>query len=382
MPPLKLCFVGWADHVHLERWAGYFAKRGHEVSIISFSDLGRYPEGVVQYRLGLEGRGLRWVVLKLRYLLWRIQPDIVHVHWGHFADPVRRAWSGPLAVTVWGSDVYRRDQFSDEQWARLREGIRAAAAVTCDSGDIAARICSEFHVDHTRVSVVQWGVDTHLFTPAAGPPTLAQELGAIGRPVVFSARNFTPVYNLETVVSAFAEVRRRVPTAMLVMKRYGGDAGYAALIATQIERLHLPDAVTIVETIPYEQMPDLYRMSDVTISVPVSDATPMAVLEAMACGSVPVVSDLPSLREWVKDGWNGFLVEPKDVSRLAECITRLLTEPALAREFAKRNLEIVSTRASQIENMARMEVIYRKLSESGASGPTGSGRAQRVADTL
>ena len=358
---LKLCFVGWADHVHLERWAGHFAKLGHRVSVISFSDRGTYPQGVQQYPLRLKGRNARWVVLELRYLLWKIRPDIVHAHWAHFAELVSRAWPGPLAVTVWGSEVYRRENFSSAQWRGLTEGLRAASVITCDSEDLAALVRSEFQLEPARVMVIQWGVDTSLFSPSIGSNRLLHELGAVGRTVVFSPRNFTSVYNLEAVVEAFAGIRRKVQTAMLLMKRHGGDASYSAKIEERIGSLGLTDAVRIMETIPYEQMPDLYRISAVTVSVPLSDATPMALLEAMACGSVPVVSDLPSLREWIKDGWNGFLVDPKDVSRLSDCVAQLIAKPALASDFARRNLEIVEARASQATHMGRMEATYRKL---------------------
>ena len=37
---MKLCFVGWGDNGHLERWAGYFAQRGHDVSVISVTGVG------------------------------------------------------------------------------------------------------------------------------------------------------------------------------------------------------------------------------------------------------------------------------------------------------------------------------------------------------
>ena len=54
------------------------------------------------------------------------------------------------------------------------------------------------------------------------------------------------------------------------------------------------------------------------ISIPTSDSTSVTLLEAMAAGSLPIVSDLPANREWIEDGKNGFLLE--DMSKLNEKI--------------------------------------------------------------
>jgi hypothetical protein len=156
----RVCFVGWADHVHLERWAGHFAHGDCDVSVISVSGLGRYPDGVRQFRIGLHGRGPRWIRLRLRHLLWRIRPDVVHVHWAHFAVAVRGIWHGPLVVTAWGSDVYRSETFSAEEWRALGDTLRAAELVTCDSADLAQTIRTSFDVPGERVALVQWGVDS------------------------------------------------------------------------------------------------------------------------------------------------------------------------------------------------------------------------------
>jgi glycosyltransferase involved in cell wall biosynthesis len=67
------------------------------------------------------------------------------------------------------------------------------------------------------------------------------------------------------------------------------------------------------------------------------------------------------LREWIRDGYNGYLVAPGDESKLAERIVRVLQSPEVSREFVQRNFEIVRTRASQSAGMERMEEIYRLL---------------------
>ena len=138
--PIRICFIGWADHVHMERWAGWFARSGHKVDVLSTSGLGSYPSGVGQHLLNRHGRGEWFARLRLRWLLARLRPQVVHVHWAHFATLAAEKWKGPFVVTAWGSDIYRRDKFSDAEWRALGNALRRADSVTCDSDDLAERL--------------------------------------------------------------------------------------------------------------------------------------------------------------------------------------------------------------------------------------------------
>jgi glycosyltransferase involved in cell wall biosynthesis len=364
MQPLKLCFVGWADHVHLERWAGYFARAGHDVSVLSMHGAGRYPPGVAQYVLRHAKRNRVLADAELRLLLWRLRPDLVHVHWAHFAVAIARVWDGPLAVTAWGSDIYRREAFTPGQWRAMCAALARASLVTCDSDDLAGALIERCGVAESVVKVVQWGVDTDLFSP--GQSALARELGIEGRPVVLSPRNFAPHYNLDTVVEAFARARQKVPSAFLLMKRYASEADYSKAVVERIDSLGLAQDCRIVDAVDYERMPDLYRAARVTISVPHSDATPVSILEAMACGSVPVVSDLPSLREWIVDGDNGYVASATDTDAIARSLVSALTLPDFQERAAARNRALVMARASQAAHMQRCQQLYRDAIQSGA----------------
>ncbi len=358
---LHLCFVGWGDHVHVERWAGYFAKRGYRVSIVSFTGVGRYPAGVLQRTVDKGSRGMRWKVLKLKYHLWRLKPDLVHAHWAHYAHPLMRAWGGPSVVTVYGSDVYRLHEQDETLQSEVIEGLQRVDFITCDSKDMEQRILALTGCGQDKVGTIQWGVDTDLFSPGGPTSKFFKSVGGRDRPVVFSARNFTPIYNQEIILTAFRHVLKEVPEALLIMKYHNGLADYRKKVEACIKDSGLGHAVHIVDSVPYEQMPDLYRAANVTISIPSFDATPMALLECMATGSAPVFSDLPSLREWIKDGWNGFLVAPPDHKLLATRIIYLLKNPNIVSEFATRNLEIVQQRASQAVHMSKIEHIYHRL---------------------
>ena len=364
--PLSLCFVGWADHIHLERWAGHFATAGHDVSILSLSGKGRYPPGVRQYVLRFAAKRPGLLELEMRLRLMQLRPRLVHVHWSHFAVPVASAWSGPLAITAWGSDIYRDDQFTRDQWLAMSRAMSRADLLTCDSEDLARAMSKKCHVPKESVHVVQWGVDVDRF--AAGRSELAHELGIADRPVVFSARNFTPIYNQETVVEAFALARESVPSAFLLMKNFGGDAAYLDAIRERIRALGLEHHCRIVDSLPYAMMPDLYRAARVMVSIPLSDATSMSLLEAMSCGSLPLLSDLPSQREWVLDGKNGLLVPPTDAEAVARGMIRGLTDERLQIEAAESNRKLVLAKANQAVHMAQCEQLYRDALGSARGG--------------
>ena len=355
----RICFIGWGNHVHLERWASYFATQGHEVSVISFTEKGRYPEGVRQYVVGLKGRGLRWIELKLRWLLYRIKPEIVHVHWAHFAVPTRKAWSGPLVVTAWGSDIYKREMFSDEEWRTLALALNQSQLVTCDSEDLARAICAELGVPARIVRVIQWGVDTTVFSPDGA--NLRAELGLEGREVVLSPRNFTPLYNQDRILAAFALLQQRRPQAFLLMKNYGGHPEVIAAIQRDIELRGLQDKVRILDTMRYDEMPALYRTADITVSIPSSDATPMSLLEAMASGSPVVVGDLPSLREWVTDRETGRVVNHSDIADVAQAMQDILADRTLRTRLIQNARELVTAQGSQRFHMGVADQCYEEL---------------------
>jgi glycosyltransferase involved in cell wall biosynthesis len=209
-----------------------------------------------------------------------------------------------------------------------------------------------------RVRRVQFGVDTQQFAPGPIDPGLHRWLDLEG-PFVFSARALRPLYRHDTVVEAVARLPGEVG---LVMSGRGADPAYRRRIEAQARSLGLEDRLRILDEIADEEMPSLYRAAAAVVSVPESDGLPATILEAMACGTPVVVSDLPGLRELLDPVAPDLIVPVGDPTRLAEAL-----ESLLARGPAERSTLAASLRDRAVEvgdrevNMLRMEALYAEL---------------------
>jgi glycosyltransferase involved in cell wall biosynthesis len=123
----------------------------------------------------------------------------------------------------------------------------------------------------------------------------------------------------------------------------------------------------------------LNRLADVGISVPASDGTPMSVLEALACGVAMIVSDLPSLHEWVEHQRNALFVPVGDVGALSNAIIRLLDDEALRKSLSEQGVRVARERADRKVWMRHYEAIYHRLIEEGPRRPSQKRRARGLA---
>ena len=85
-------------------------------------------------------------------------------------------------------------------------------------------------------------------------------------------------------------------------------------VTRTVVELGIEQAVQLLPHVQQPELADLFRRSQVMVSPSVHDGTPNSLLEGMACGCLPVAGDLESIREWIKDGENGLLVDATDPS--------------------------------------------------------------------
>jgi glycosyltransferase involved in cell wall biosynthesis len=370
---MRLCYVANPNLIHVHRWTRYFAERGHDVHLIGESPAQRPVPHIVRFYDLTSQVNIR----KIRYLPWaravrnivhRLQPDVLHAHQVSGAG-----WLGaaaayhPFLVTAWGSDLLVGAQRSWMQRQLARWVLRRADHVTCVSNGLADAALA-LGADPARLEVAPWGIDTAAFHPGPANDELRQQLGLGPGPVVLSIRALHPVYNPLDIARAIPRVLHRVPDAQFVIRTYSHDPHLLAKFRAMVHQHGASDAVHYVgELADDDAIAELYRLADVAISVPSSDGTPMSVLEAMACGVAPVLTDLPSLRDWVQDGREGLFVPVGDIEALSAAIVRLLTDATEQRRLQRQGIRLVQERAQSGVWMAHAEALYRALAGGGRS---------------
>jgi glycosyltransferase involved in cell wall biosynthesis len=183
--------------------------------------------------------------------------------------------------------------------------------------------------------------------------------GAGAPPAVISDRALEPLYNVDTIIRAFATVRAEVPEARLVIANDGSQRRRLESLARE---LGLQEAVTFAGHLSPEALRDALAAAQVYVSVPDSDSLALSTMEAMAVGALPVVSDLPS-QTWIEDGENGLRVPPHDIDALASALKRALIEHELRFRAIAVNRVRVQMEGNLQRNILALEKHFYRLAD-------------------
>lgn len=299
---------------------------------------------------------------QLRRLIAHLEPDILHAHRVSVAGWLAASINfHPLVITPWGSDLYQHPERSLIAKWLAKFVLGRADLVTADSRDLCQQAI-RYGANPKYTHLINWGVNLDVFMPGEKPIDMLNMLKILTGPIILSPRAVKPIYNLDMIVRTIPTIRNQFPNVVYIFRDYNTDPKYKLHIDNLINELDVSKSVRWLERIePWELNADVYRLADLAISIASSDGTPGSVLEAFACGVPVIASDLPSLREWIKDGHNGYLVSPRNSDDLESALLKLLNHPEKINQFRNMNLSLVRQKADQDIEMHKMDKLYRKL---------------------
>lgn len=332
MSELSRVLVVGAASPHLENYLNRIEGQGFEIALISpeasfLSD--RFPSTAVDFSLRKWGNLWR-SPRRIREVLSAYRPDAVHVHqanaYAFYTFLALRGSGVPAVLSLWGSDVLLLHERSFLIRAMTRWVLKQAQVITADARYLLRAAEKQSGGLKAEQVVCNFGV------------ALPEQLPAKEK-LIYSNRNHYALYRIDRVIKSY--VAARAAGAMdgyrLVIAGAGPETD---VLKKQVEQSGFADEVSFVGFVDRERNNSFYAKATFYISLPESDGTAMSLLEAMAHGCVPVLSDLPANREWVEDGVNGWLVAEGDSDGLLRASRR---QPET---MAQMNREIIRERAT------------------------------------
>jgi len=250
---------------------------------------------------------------------WR--PDVVHAHWlipqGLTAALICLLVrdNPPLLVTSHGTDMNGLRFWPMPGLKRLV--IRQAAGATIvSSGMLSAMKGQGLCTD--RVAIEPMGADLKTrFTPDNGISRSSHELLFVGRLVEVKGVRF--------LIAAMPEIIENHPGARLTVAGFGPEERN---LRKQAQSLGIRHKVRFIGAVPQKRLPELYRRAAVFVAPFVEtsgghqEGLGLVTIEAIGCGCLAVVSDLPATRDVIED--DAFRFTPASVEGIAKSISKAL----------------------------------------------------------
>ncbi|MGF7214078.1 glycosyltransferase involved in cell wall biosynthesis [Spirosoma lacussanchae] len=297
-----------------------------------------------------------------KHLTWFMQNEeepyqLIHAHFfmsGLVAANIKRILGIPFVVTFHAlGEVRRQYQGSCDRFPKERllveqrvmaEADRIIALCPQDRDDL----LTLYGADPQKLTIIGNGFNPDEFFPL--PPDTARtqlDIPTTG-PVILQLGRMVPRKGVDTVISALGVLKRDYKLSARLLVVGGESADPDSSKTPEIARLQqlamtegVADQVTFTGRRGRDSLRYYYSAADVFVITPWYEPFGITPLEAMACGTPVIGSNVGGIKHTVRDQKTGFLVPPRQPKALAERLSVLLTNPDLMHRMGQRALRHV-----------------------------------------
>lgn len=366
--------------VVVQKVARAMVERGHQVTLITASDRGQPYEDedqgvrLVRIRSGTnpfwsEGRLPLLRSDRLKQIVDQVQPDVINTHDGALLSwqltrlnqeksaipEVLTAHFLPRFVRYYARVGDTIDRvLEDLTWGITLRMINAFDHVVFPT----VTQQSLFHQEGLLAPsiVISNGIDTGRYQPGGIAPELEQRYSLPDRPRLLFVGRLAPDKKISILIEALAKLDQ---ASLLLVGR--GD--YRKRLENLVGELGVMERVHFLGFVPEQDLPDVYRASDLFIIASDVEVQSIPTLQAASSGLPIVAANAAALPEIVEDGVNGYLVPSNDPNVFAAKVRQLLESPEQATKFGHASLSI-GRRHANVKTFAEYERLYRDVSES------------------
>jgi D-inositol-3-phosphate glycosyltransferase len=201
-----------------------------------------------------------------------------------------------------------------------------------------------------NITVVPEGVETDRFTPDINSDGVRKKYRLDGRVTILFVGRVVPYKGVEYLVKAADIVvnqKGMKNTIFLLVGplfEYGLDriehSEYISRLFGFIKASGLKENVKLTGAMPYVDLPKFFSACDIFVLPSLAETFGLVASQAMASGKPVVGTRIAGIVDQVRDGWNGYLVEPADEHQLAEKIEYLIDHPGVGKTMGRNGRKL------------------------------------------
>jgi glycosyltransferase involved in cell wall biosynthesis len=254
-----------------------------------------------------------------------------------------------------GLDIDLLTKIKEQELATLH----LSDAIICPS-NVTRDYIASLGLNRKLVTVIPNGVSASDFPPT---PLPARE----GRvPVLLYIGTLADWQGLDIVVKALPKILSQQAVRLQIVGR--GRSRQRKVLSKQIRKLGVEGSVTVLPAMPHHEIPALIAEADICVApLGLNDrnvtqgACPIKVLEYMAAGRPLLASNMPIVRELVREDVDALLFSPNDPDDLARQTLALLNDLELSKRLAQSASERALSKFTWHESQKKLGKVYEKL---------------------
>jgi mannosylfructose-phosphate synthase len=288
--------------------------------------------------------------------------DIPHVHTPHTLGKAKKLDMAVEAAPVQKLKPYYRYHVRIALEQKIMTKAHATVVI-CETSRI--QILQHYMVDFEKLHVIFPGINPQVFNPKKNQYDTQIKLK---KNSILSMCRIVPAKGLDRLLEALVLIKNKVDFHWYIGGSQTGEHlspeeqnasdKLNALIASH----HLQDRVTFIGQVDHDKMvPAYYRNADLFVLASRYEPFGLTTLEAMACGTTPIVSNVAGSKEVIIDGLNGFTVNIHERKQTAELILRLLKDKKLVEKTSENAAFTVKEHYTWDKLVEKFITLYKKL---------------------
>lgn len=275
-----------------------------------------------------------WAYNKVKRIHKKNHFDIIHLH----GDFIEAYFGGKLSKKLKIPVILTIHAGLNKQLLRAKNAayFKNISKIICVSNEIANDLNS-IGVRENKIAIISSGIYLVEFKNI-DEDRVAALRNQYSKPIIISVGVLRPAKGFKYLIEAFGKVKEKFLEATLIIIGGGPDRVELEKQIKNITNINFLGWQDHGRVIEYLKVADIFILSSIYMEGD-REGTPTSIMEAMAAGLPIIATRVGGNQQLIKDGENGFLVEPENSEELAKVMEKLINNPDLAQKMRTQNLE-------------------------------------------